>query len=820
MFERFTDRARRVIAFAQEEAKRLHHNYLGPEHILLGLVREGAGVAAEVLQNLGVDLNAIREEVEAASPPGDPGSEVIEVPFVPDAKRVLELAFEEARSLHHNYIGTEHLLLGLIKDSNGLGAKILTNLGLDLKRVREEIIRLLGGINGIPAYTAPTGSQRGKRASTTPTLDTFARDLTQLAKEGKLDPVIGRNDEIDRVIQILGRRTKNNPILIGEPGVGKTAIVEGLAQRVVDGKVPEVLMSKRVLCLDLAAIVAGTKYRGEFEERLKRVLNEIKQSNDVILFIDEIHNLVGAGAAEGAIDAASILKPALARGEIQCIGATTLDAHRKHIEKDGALERRFQIIMVNEPTVEETIEILKGIKGKYEDYHKVRISEEAVIAAAKLAHRYISDRHLPDKAVDLMDEAASKVRLQCMTTPPRVKEIEEEMKQITQQKEEAIKQQRFEEAAKLRDKERSLRQKLNNVRRQWEENYRSHDNYVTQEDIAEVVSKATGIPLQKLVESETEKLLRIEEELHKRIVGQDEAIAAVARALRRARTGIKDPKRPMGSFIFLGPTGVGKTELARTLAEFLFDNEDALIQIDMSEFMERFAVSRLVGAPPGYVGYEEGGELTEKVRRRPYSVILLDEIEKAHPDVFNILLQVLEDGRLTDNLGHTVNFRNSVIIMTSNIGAKDIFNGKSLGFKAEVSKGLSYEEIKERVTNEMKKVFNPEFLNRLDEIIVFHPLSPDDLKKIIKLLIQRLNKQLKEQNLELELNDSAISFITEKGFDPVYGARPLRRVIQKYIEDPLSEELLRGKFPNRGKIQVDIKEEKANFQLVDSKENE
>lgn len=803
MFERFTERARRILSLAQEEARRLAHDYVGSEHILLGLLREGEGMACEVLNQLGYNLEGIRIEVEKQMPKGSGIPTMGNAPFTPHAKRVLEMAVDEARALNHNYVGTEHLLLGLIKEGESVGSRVLSNMGLDLKKTRNMVMKLLGGAIG-PGL-------EGKKTPT-PTLDAFSRDLTALAKEGKLDPVVGRENEIERVIQVLSRRTKNNPVLIGDPGVGKTAIVEGLAQHIVNGQIPEPLLNRRVVSLDLAALVAGTKFRGEFEERLKRVMNEVRHANDVILFIDEINTLVGAGAAEGAIDAAAILKPALARGELQCIGATTLDEYRKYFERDAALERRFQTIFVDEPTVDQTVEILKGLRDRYEAHHRIKIDDSAIKAAARLAHRYISDRFLPDKAIDLIDEAGSRARLKTTTLPPELKGLQQELETITKEKEEAIGAQEFEKAAQLRDKQKELQQRLDETKKEWEAKHGKEEGVITDEDIALVLSKQTGIPVYKLVEKETAKLLRMEEELHKRVIGQDEAISAISRAIRRARSGLKDPKRPTGSFIFLGPTGVGKTELAKTLAEFLFDDEEALIQIDMSEFMEKFAVSRLIGAPPGYVGYEEGGELTEKVRRKPYSVILLDEIEKAHPEVFNILLQVFEDGHLTDNLGHTVDFRNTVIIMTSNIGAREIFKGKSLGFRTEDEK-VSYEKMKERVMEETKKVFTPEFLNRIDEIIVFHSLGEKEIQEIIHLMIKRLNERLEDQNVRIKLSKQAISFLAEKGFDPSFGARPLRRAIQRYIEDPLSEEMLSGKIKGEGEILVSVKKEKFTFKM-------
>ncbi|OIN97437.1 ATP-dependent Clp protease ATP-binding subunit ClpC [Candidatus Desantisbacteria bacterium CG1_02_38_46] len=821
MFGRFTERASRVLLLAQEESKRLNHDYVGTEHILLGLIRLGEGVAAEVFQSLGIELEKVRIEVEKLVGKGRSMLVLGDVPFTPRAKKVLELAMEEAQSLKHNYIGTEHLLLGLIREEEGIASRVLQNLGVDLNKVREIIISLLGGM-GIES--GPSGP---RKKSKTPVLDAFGRDLTELAVGNKLDPVIGRENEIERITQILSRRTKNNPVLIGDPGVGKTAIVEGLAQRIVSKDVPESLLNKRVITLDLAALVAGTKYRGEFEERLKRVVDEIKRSNNIILFIDEIHTLVGAGAAEGAIDAASILKPALARGELQCIGSTTLNDYRKYVERDAALERRFQTVIVDEPTVKETIEILKGLRDKYEAHHRVKITDRALEIAAELSHRYISDRFLPDKAIDLIDEAGSRTHLRITTHPPDLKKMEDEIEMVTKEKESAIKNQEFEKAANFRDKEKKLRQKLESDKKEWEKQKIDHGEAVVDEEgIAYIVSRWTGVPLIKLTQKDQDKLLNMEEGLHKNVIGQDEAIRAISRAMRRARAGLKDARRPTGSFLFLGPTGVGKTKLAQSLAAFLFGDEDALVRIDMSEFMEKFAVSRLIGAPPGYVGYEEGGVLTEKVRRKPYSIVLLDEIEKAHPDVFNILLQVLDNGHLTDNLGHSVDFRNTVVIMTSNVGARDIIKGKfSMGFQMTPVGDVhelegaeqSYKEIKERVLSEVKKIFNPEFLNRLDEIIVFHSLSKKEILKIIDLMFQEINEGLKERKITLTPDESARELLMAKGYDPSFGARPLRRTIQKLIEDPLASEMLKGKF-SQGTILVSAKGDEIIFSEGPSRE--
>ena len=803
MFNRFTERARKVIILAKEEARRFNHDYIGTEHLLLGLIREGEGVAAAVLQKMGLSLQNIRLEIEKLVQPGPTTQILGDIPFTPRAKKALELSAEEARSLGHNYIGTEHLLLGLIREGEGVASQVLMNLGLDLNKVRNEVMGLLG--------SALPGTGQPQTKSKTPALDAFGRDLTALANEGKLDPVIDRRGEIERVIQILSRRTKNNPVLLGEAGVGKTAIVEGLAQSIIAGNVPEVLKNKRIVILDLALMVAGTKYRGQFEERIKAVMEEIKRSHDVIIFIDELHTLVGAGAAEGAIDASNILKPSLSRGEIQCIGATTIDEYRKHIEKDAALERRFQTIMVEPPSVPQTIEILKGLRDKYEAHHRVAFKDEALEASAKIADRYVSGRFLPDKAIDLIDEAGSRARLNVLIVPPELKELEEEVERLRKEKEMYIKSQDFEKAANLRDKERKIRQKLEEKNREWQQAKDKMRPEVTAEDIAKIVSQWTGIPLFRLEEKESEKLLKIEEELHKRVVGQDEAIGSIAQAIRRSRAGIKDPRRPIGSFVFLGPTGVGKTLLGRALAEFMFGDENALLQLDMSEYMEKFNVSRLIGAPPGYVGYEEGGQLTERVRRRPYAVILLDEIEKAHPDVFNLLLQIFEDGRLTDSFGRKVDFRNTVIIMTSNVGAELIRKTSSLGFRAQKDE-VTYQDMKDKLLEEVKRTFKPEFLNRIDDIIVFRSLAKGDLDKIVDIELGYVAERLKEQNISLEVSPEAKQLLIEKGFDPVFGARPLKRTIQRYLEDPLAHEIISGHFKDKAQIKVRRKNDELKFE--------
>ena len=790
MFERFTERARKVIILAREEAIRLGHNFVGTEHLLLGLVREGDGLAMAILKKLSVNISTLKGEVEKVVSVGTQVSPAGEVPFTPQAKKVLEYAISEARSMGHNYIGTEHLLLGLVREGEGIASLVLRDVGVTVAAAKVQAQELLG-----EQATKAAGTGR------TPALDEFGVELTNMARQGKLDPVIGREAEIERVIQILSRRTKNNPVLIGEAGVGKTAIVEGLAQRIIASDVPETLLRKRVVQLDLPGMVAGTKYRGQFEERLKAVIKEIQQTGNVIIFIDELHTLVGAGAAEGAIDASNMLKPALARGEIQVIGATTMDEYRKYVEKDRALERRFQTIFVGQPSVDETIRILREIKDRYEAHHSATITEEAVVAAARLSHRYIADRFLPDKAIDVMDEAGSRARLKSLMLPEDIREMENEVERLRQQKEDAIRTQAFEVAARLRDAERRLRAELEERRNKWKEFKTKEKIIVSDEDIAYIVSKWTGIPLYQIEEAESQRLLRMEQDLGRRVVGQEEAIRAVTRAIRRSRSGLKNPRRPVGSFIFLGPTGVGKTELAKALAEFLFGTEDAIVRVDMSEYMERFAVSRLIGAPPGYIGYDDSGQLTEKVRRRPFSVILLDEIEKAHPEVFNLLLQIFEDGHLTDSYGRQVDFKNTILIMTSNIGARQITMHAPMGFTTG-SQEQSYAKMKETVLAELKKTFNPEFMNRIDEVIVFHPLSKEHMRKIVDLMLQRLQSQLDEKRITLMMSDDAKEFIIDKGYDPQFGARPLRRAIQRYVEDLLAEEMLRGGLTEGSTVRV------------------
>jgi ATP-dependent Clp protease ATP-binding subunit ClpC len=803
MYGRFTEKAERAIAISQESAMSLGHNYVGTEHLLLGLVKEGSGVASRVLQAQGVNEERVLKEIEELIGKGEESGEQ-PLGFTPRTKRVLELSFREARRMGHNYIGTEHLLLGILKEGESVAVRILIDSGVDPQKLLNEIIKILSdeapGSTGEPKNTA--------NYANTPTLNQFGRDLTEMAREGKFDPVIGRDTEIERVIQILSRRTKNNPCLIGEPGVGKTAIAEGLAQKIVEGNIPEILKGKRVVTLDLSSMVAGAKYRGEFEERLKKSMDEIRKSGNVILFIDEMHTIIGAGAAEGAIDASNILKPSLARGEIQVIGATTLDEYRKHVEKDAALERRFQPITVGEPSKEEAIEILKGLRDKYEAHHRVKITDDALIAAVNLSDRYIADRFLPDKAIDLVDEAASRVRLKSFTAPPDLKKLEEAASNLRKEKEESIRSQEYEKAAKIRDEEQKVKNEFEKMKNDWDQKNQTETDTVNADDIAEIVASWTGIPVKRLAEEESERLLKMEKELHTRVIGQDEAVKAVSRAIRRSRVGLKDPKRPVGSFIFLGPTGVGKTELCKTLAEALFGDENAMVRIDMSEYMEKHSVSRLVGSPPGYVGHEEGGQLTEKIRRKPYSVLLFDEIEKAHPDVFNILLQILEDGRLTDSQGRKVDFRNAVIIMTSNVGGRLITEPKRLGFSAANNEsGRNYEEMKSNVTGELKKTFRPEFLNRVDEIIVFHPLDEEHIRKIVGLMVDSLAKRLKQNAITLEVSEDAKGYLAKKGFDPVYGARPLRRSIQSLVEDRLAEEMLEGKVKSGDTVMIELKED-------------
>ncbi|MEM7629637.1 MAG: ATP-dependent Clp protease ATP-binding subunit [Planctomycetota bacterium] len=819
MFERFTDRARKVMALANQEAQRFNHEYIGTEHILLGLVKEGSGVGANVLKNLDVDLRKVRLEVEKLVKAGPEMVTMGKLPQTPRAKKVIEYAIEEARNLNHNYVGTEHLLLGLLREHDGVAAQVLMNLSLKLEEVREEVLNLLGASSesdgegeAAVAGGGGEGSPRGKGKSKTPALDSFGRDLTELAKESGLDPVIGRANEIERVTQVLCRRTKNNPVLLGEAGVGKTAIVEGLAQRIVGGDVPDILHEKRLVVLDLAMMVAGTKYRGQFEERIKAVMNEVRRAKNVILFIDELHTLVGAGGAEGAIDASNVLKPALARGEIQCIGATTFDEYRKYIEKDAALARRFQSIAVDPPNAEQAVEIIMGLKDKYEEHHRVTYTEAAVRAAVELSGRYITGRVQPDKSIDVIDEAGARVRLKTMTKPPNLAEIEGDIERLTVEKDEAVKNADYEKAADLRDKAEKLRRKKEEIQQEWRTKSQETSGLVDEDVIAEVVSKMTGVPLQKLEKEEAQRLLKLEEELHKKVISQHDAIKAISKSIRRARAGLKDPKRPMGSFIFVGPSGVGKTLLSKALAEFMFGDEDALIHLDMSEYMEKHNVSRLVGAPPGYVGYEEGGQLTEQIRRRPYAVVLLDEVEKAHPDVFNMLLQIMEEGRLTDSFGRHVDFRNTVLIMTSNIGADLIKGGGGFGFQQR-SQDSGFENIKGVLMKEIERFFRPEFINRLDDVIVFRPLTRDDLVQIVEYEVSKVGERLAIQGLSLEMDQSAKDFLIDKGYNPDYGARPLRRAIGSFIEDPVSEMLLSGELHQKNTLIAtkDAEEERLAF---------
>ncbi|MHC5253339.1 ATP-dependent Clp protease ATP-binding subunit [Listeria kieliensis] len=809
MFGRFTQRAQKVLALSQEEAMRLNHSNLGTEHILLGLVREGEGIAAKALYELGISPEKVQQEVEELIGQGE--KTVTTIQYTPRAKKVIELSMDEARKLGHSYVGTEHILLGLIREGEGVAARVLSNLGVSLNKARQQVLQLLGG-----GDNGTAGRQTNTQA--TPTLDSLARDLTVIAREDNLDPVIGRAKEIQRVIEVLSRRTKNNPVLIGEPGVGKTAIAEGLAQQIVRNEVPETLRGKRVMTLDMGTVVAGTKYRGEFEDRLKKVMDEIRQAGNVILFIDELHTLIGAGGAEGAIDASNILKPPLARGELQCIGATTLDEYRKYIEKDAALERRFQPIKVGEPTIDESIQILNGLRDRYEAHHRVAITDEALEAAVRLSDRYISDRFLPDKAIDVIDEAGSKVRLKAYTTPSNLKDLEVELSELKKEKDAAVQGQEFEKAAAFRDKEKKIRQQLEEKKLNWKEKQGRDNSQVTEDIVAEVVSSWTGIPVTKIAETETDKLLNMEKVLHQRVIGQDEAVKAVALAVRRARAGLKDPKRPIGSFIFLGPTGVGKTELAKALAESMFGDESAMIRVDMSEYMEKFSTARLVGSPPGYVGYEEGGQLTEKIRQNPYSVVLLDEIEKAHPDVFNMLLQVLDDGRLTDSKGRVVDFRNTVIIMTSNIGAQEMKEDKSVGFNV-TDLTQDYKAMEHRVMQELKRAFRPEFINRIDETIVFHSLTEKELKQIVTLLTSQLTKRLAERDIHVKLTEGAKAKIAKEGYDPEYGARPLKRAIQKSIEDRLSEEILRKNIEPGDIVEIGVKDGELEVRKKDKVAN-
>ena len=817
MFERFTDRARKVMALANQEAQRFNHEYIGTEHILLGLVKEGSGVGANVLKNLDVDLRKVRLEVEKLVKSGPDMVTMGKLPQTPRAKKVIEYAIEEARSLNHNYVGTEHLLLGLLREHEGVAAQVLMNLGLKLEDVREEVLNLLGaGVDPEEAVIDKEGrdSPSGKKSqSKTPALDSFGRDLTDLAREGQLDPVIGRADEIERLIQILCRRTKNNPVLLGEAGVGKTAIVEGLAQKIIGKDVPELLTDRRIVVLDLAMMVAGTKYRGQFEERIKAVMNEVRRAKNVLLFIDELHTLVGAGGAEGAIDASNVLKPALSRGEIQCVGATTLDEYRKYIEKDGALERRFQTILVEPPNKQESIQILTGLRDRYEAHHRVQITEEAIKQAVELSTRYITGRVQPDKSIDVIDEAGARIRLKSMSKPPDLAEIEEKIERLSIEKDEAVKAADYERAAELRDQSETLRTKKEEIQKEWSAKAKEVDGVVDEEVVAEVVSKMTGIPLTRLEKQESDRLLKLEDELHKRVVSQDEAIKTISKAIRRARSGLKDPKRPMGSFIFVGPSGVGKTHLSKTLAEFMFGDEDSLIRIDMSEYMEKHNVSRLIGAPPGYVGYEEGGQLTEHVRRRPYAVVLLDEVEKAHPDVFNMLLQIMEEGQLTDSFGRHVDFRNVILIMTSNIGADLIKAKGGFGF-SKPSVEADYTKMKQTLNSEIERYFRPEFINRLDDVIVFRALTRDDLDGIVNYELQKVYDRLRERDLELKLDDNARDFLVEKGYNPDFGARPLRRAIEQHVEDLLSEAILRGEFKSGQTIHISREDGKDHLSFV------
>ncbi len=815
----FTDRVRKVLAMAREEAIRLQHDYVGTEHILLGLIREGEGVAAAVLTNLNVDLDQIHEQVEESVKKGKATIALGELPYTSRAKKVLEFAMAEARELSHSYVGTEHLLLGLLREEKGIAAQVLNSLGIGMEEARSETLKVLGsdvgpaqpaGIGG-STFTPPAG--KGDKKSKTPALDHFCRDLTDLARQGKLDPTIGRKSEIERVIEILCRRKKNNPVLIGEPGVGKTAIVEGLAQLISRNDVTDALKDNRVLALDMAAVIAGTKYRGQFEERLKAVMNEIAQNKGVILFIDELHTLVGAGAAEGAIDASNMLKPSLSRGELQCIGASTLTEYRKYIEKDGALERRFQPIIVEPPTVDETVEILQGLRKHYEDHHRIVIPDEALRQSAKLSDRYITDRFLPDKAIDVIDEAGARARIAAQVPPPQVEGLKEELAEIADLKEGAIRDQDFERAAELRDQERALQDRIRVEQEEWEEERKQHRPEIQSEDVAFIVGRWTGIPVTRLQAAETERLVHMEDEIHQRVIGQDDAIQAISRAIRRSRAGLKNPNRPIGSFIFAGPTGVGKTELARALAEFLFADREALIRVDMSEYMEKFSVSRLIGAPPGYVGYEDSGALTKAVRRRPYSVVLLDEIEKAHPDVFNILLQVLDEGHLTDNYGRVIDFKNTVLIMTSNLGAREISKGGSLGFH-DGERQTSYDVMQTKVRDEIERAFNPEFLNRVDETIVFHTLDREEIGQIVYILMKEIDERLAEEDLTLSLSEAATNFLVEKGYDEKFGARPLRRAIQRYVEDPLSEKILTAEFSSGDEIVVDVNEDGESLTMA------